>query len=680
MICSSIRLTYTHQNNKTMRLKVKVPRRHVHVLSIQVVLAITMILILILIQSHHVEAFGSSLYLRSISSPLSLTFPRSHSHSHSSRHTTSTHRHNANARPNRNRNRLVSKVQQRRQIYKTQAQIVSERERESQEWKDDIILKNKFLSDVFDFQAITEHGEIIQDITYKANLQIKELVDETFKSSHHAYNALQAERILNCLEQLNRADTITYNLVINAFAKSSLQDSAHRAAQLLNRMEIFYERQMERMNEWSQCDGNAEERRLLHKELLEECGIFDVEQGAKIFPSITVKPNVRTYSSVIDAYSRTSNSNLEGADSAQALLERLRTLYESTGDEELKPNVISYNSVINAWAKTGTVHGAETALKLLDTMEREGIADAISYNACIHAWARCGSKESGRKAEAILRRMKEQAARAKSSDVDYININQSYAEPNIRTYSSVIDAWSRSKNPTAPRRAQAILDEMEKIYEETGDRTIQPNTVTYSTVINAHAKSKDMDTKAAAALKVLKRMQHVYSSGENDLAKPTIVTYNSVLNACATTYGVISSERNHHESVSEIEESDKSESQSLALNIVKDLYKDLTCPESYIKPDHFTYGTVLKACANLMSPGDDDAIRFIREVFDQCCKGGQVSFGVCFQLRQAAPLDLYRELIPTDAIDESNGHFIIDSMPYRWRKNVKEKRPYTKLR
>ena len=123
--------------------------------------------------------------------------------------------------------------------------------------------------------------------------------------------------------------------------------------------------------------------------------------------------------------------------------------------------------MINAWAKTGTVYGAETAVKLLDTMEKEGIADAISYNACIHAWARCGSKESGDMAETILKRMKEQATRAKSSDYDedyfHTNIRQSYVEPNIRTYSSVIDAWSRSNCPTAASRAQAILDEMEKI-------------------------------------------------------------------------------------------------------------------------------------------------------------------------------------------------------------------------
>ena len=114
--------------------------------------------------------------------------------------------------------------------------------------------------------------------------------------------------------------------------------------------------------------------------------------------------------------------------------------------------------------------------------------------------------------------------------------------------------------------------------------------------------------------------------------------------------------------------------QYLALAIVKSIYKDLRSDKSPLRPDHFTYGTVLKACANLISPGVDDESDFIREVFEECCKDGQVSFGVCFQLRQAAPVDLYRELIPQKAMDLSNGHFNMDFMPKSWRRNVRERK------
>ncbi len=585
-------------------------------------------------------------------------------------------------------------------IQSTSANVVVDPE---QEWREDIVNQenpDELISDssgrkfrreslmdsetycgsdevIFNFDAFP-NGEIARDITYQANMQIKEIIREARQISrsktgkHGPSRAVMAKRILDRLEELDRADTITYNLVINAFAKSSVPDSAKRAQKILTRMQKVYQKQLEKA----------------------------AEEEDQVDPDIPlVKPNVRTYSTVIDAYSRTST--LEGAEVAQSLLENLRMLHQSTGDEELKPNVISYNSVINAWAKTGTLQGAEMALKLLDVMEEGGIADVISYNAVIHAWARCGSKECGDMAESILKRMKEKYKEEQNEE--NISVYSPSIRPNFRSYSSVIDAWSRSTQPNAPRRAQAILDEMEKAYLETGDTSIQPNTVTYSSVINAHARSRDMENKAVAALQVLKRMQELYDSGVNKNAQPSIVSYNSVLNACATTFGTVrrynSRRRDDDEDETECKGDDVSfghssillsddddaveqvvinESQSLALGIVKTLYNELTNPNSDISPDHFTYGTVLKACANLMSPGDDEATAFIREVFEQCCEDGQVSFGVCFQLRQASPVDLYRELIPEEAMDVTNGHFLIDQMPSYWSRNLKEKRRYVK--
>ena len=217
-----------------------------------------------------------------------------------------------------------------------------------------------------------------------------------------------------------------------------------------------------------------------------------------------------------------------------------------------------------------------------------------------------------------------------------------------------------------------------------------------------------------------------YESGINYNVKPRIVDCNSVLNACATTYGTVRrnnynrqynniNSSNNNSSYSNINnnsyepgiggdytsyESSRSdtsfdeqhssnsldassstimnESQSLALSIVKMLYSEVMSPESCIRPDHFTYGTVLKACANLMSVGDEEATAFIREVFLKCCADGQVSFGVCFQLRQAAPVDVYRELIPEGAMDAANGHFLLDQMPKEWSRNLNENKRYVK--
>lgn len=540
------------------------------------------------------------------------------------------------------------------------------------DWKEDVSISNS-LSDAeaqssndvsnYSWMKTIDMMNDREGMTFRANGQIRSLMQlcQVDGPSHHAYTA---ESILRELEKSNLADTITFNSVINAYAKSSLHDSAERAERVLARMEKEHRKQKEVIMKYNQCVSQIQRSGICEdsKKIIEECGILECGEFKE--PRLTVKPNVRTYSTVIDVYSRRSDADsVQVADIAQSLLDQLRTLFESTGDEEVKPNSISYNSVINAWAKTGTVLGAQNAMKLLTTMEGEGIADVISYNTVIHAWARCESKESGIMAEEILRRMQKRRSEA--------NETMAIIEPNIRTFSSVIDAWSRCLQPDAAQRSQRILEEVEALYEKTGDSNIKPNTVSYSTVINAHARSRDMANKAPAALKVLQRMQHLFRSGKNDQAKPTIVTYNSVLNACATTYGNSGSNKS---SETLMEDGDCRVYQYLALAIVKSIYKDLRSDKSPLRPDHFTYGTVLKACANLISPGVDDESDFIREVFEECCKDGQVSFGVCFQLRQAAPVDLYRELIPQKAMDLSNGHFNMDFMPKSWRRNVRERK------
>lgn len=85
------------------------------------------------------------------------------------------------------------------------------------------------------------------------------------------------------------------------------------------------------------------------------------------------------------------------------------------------------------------------------------------------------------------------------------------------------------------------------------------------------------------------------------------------------------------------------------------------------------FSTVLKACANVFC-GEEGNDEFVKSVFRQCCKDGQVSFGVCYQLRQAATSELYRELIPGKAYNPANGHFSIADMPPQWTRNVRETR------
>lgn len=439
------------------------------------------------------------------------------------------------------------------------------------------------------------------NVTYKTNLKISQLATEAERKTS---SALAAEELLR---QLECPDTVTYNGVLKAYAKAG---APHEAERLLLEMRTIHQYQLARHCAW----------------------YSDNEDEALVPPPVYVMPNVRSYATAMDAWSR--RGSFESAKRAHRLLDELEELYDTSRHPNCRPNNIAYNTVLSAYAKSGgSKIAAEAAEALLEYMEEQKVSDIISYNTVISAWARSGLVVGGKQAEALLRKIPERLT------------------PNTRTYTTVLDAWSRCARdiPGAAGRALALLEEM----EETDG--LHPNCISYSTVIHAYALSREPD-KAERAWQLLQHMWKV--SETNPEATPSIITYNSVLNACATDTSWSSA--------------------SSTSDLVRSLYKELLYSDHpNLRPDHFTYGTVLKACANV-NCGESDNPQFVREVFEQCCKDGQVSFGVCYQLRQAATAELYRKLIPPSAYNPTNGHFSLKDMPREWTRNVQERRKGSK--
>jgi hypothetical protein len=57
-------------------------------------------------------------------------------------------------------------------------------------------------------------------------------------------------------------------------------------------------------------------------------------------------------------------------------------------------------------------------------------------------------------------------------------------KPNTRTYTSVIDAWAKSGEKGAARRAEQILNNMIAQFDATGDVDVKPNVHTSNAVCN----------------------------------------------------------------------------------------------------------------------------------------------------------------------------------------------------
>ena len=235
--------------------------------------------------------------------------------------------------------------------------------------------------------------------------------------------------------------------------------------------------------------------------------------------------------------------------------------------------------------------------------------DIISHNAVLHALARCRDDSTSQKA----------GARAETYLRSITNV-----QPNARSYSTCMDAWSQSGQP---ERAYRLLQEMMRAYRSSGrNPALRPNAITYSTVIHGYAVSKDPE-KAVRAFQVWQDMQ---KAG----VKPNQVTLNNVLNACATTRPPT----------------------PIVRRMVQTLYRHSL---SHGHPDEVTFGIVLKACQNWM---DDAAISPI-DVFGEACKRGVVSQGVLHHLRQAVPSEVFRQLV--------GDHYNWNDLPLQWRAKVR---------
>jgi hypothetical protein len=176
-----------------------------------------------------------------------------------------------------------------------------------------------------------------------------------------------------------------------------------------------------------------------------------------------------------------------------------------------------------------------------------------------------------------------------------------------------------------------------------------------SQVINAISKSKS-EAKAQRALRVLRRMDKLYRSGNKE-ARPSSLTYTAVLNSCA--FPAVSDERTRRKAL------------DTAIFTLEELQSS-----RYGHPNHITWGTFIKACHNLLRDDEETRRTVIGNAFKQCCKDGQVGEMVLEHLRDAAPADLYEELL--GKAGGSVWSITVDDLPIEWRCNVRENKKWNR--
>lgn len=448
-------------------------------------------------------------------------------------------------------------------------------------------------------------------------------------SMHSAKNPSFAHRANDLLLKLERAyeaghhdfapNSFTYNLVIEAFARSKASNAAAFAADVLRRL-------------------------AKHKD---------------------AEPDTYSFSQVLSALSKSSMPGT--ADTAEKLFLYMQKSYQTNVHPFAKPDAFCLSAVVSAHARSGEMGAAFRAEKLMMRIDKEyeaGWSDLkptrVCYNALIDCWSKSGEGTlAARKAESVLQLMRKK----------FLAGDKSVA-PNLITFNAVLNAWARSGTRCCARKAEEYLDQMWELYHA-GDTAVKPNDLSYNTVrfffnslksvvqvillitvfctqvINAISKSKD-ERKAQKALRLLRRMDKLYQAGNKE-ARPNEVTYTAVLNSCAFP--------------SVLDPKARRRMLDVAMFTLEELQAS-----RYGHPNQVTYGTFIKACANLL-PDDEDLRRVVlKKVFEQCCRDGQVGEMVLTHLRKAAPPDLYKELLAV--ANWKTTTISVRDLPREWRCNL----------
>lgn len=242
----------------------------------------------------------------------------------------------------------------------------------------------------------------------------------------------------------------------------------------------------------------------------------------------------------------------------------------------------TFNFLFDAWAFSGEDDAADQAMNLLKCMEEMGKSnplmkpDVRSYTKVINAISRSASITAGEDAEKILSNME---ALYKSGDVA--------VKPNTFTYTAVMEAHANSGRPGSAQRVEELCELMVTKYQM-GDPDVRPTARAFNAAIHAYGKAGD----AEKAQKIFDRMETIYNSGAKD-AKPKTVNFNTLISAWANCDDEGSAQR-----------------AGQVLNRMESLFK---AGSSDVTPTTVSYNAVIDAYAK---SGEEDAPKKAEDILN----------------------------------------------------------------
>lgn len=235
-----------------------------------------------------------------------------------------------------------------------------------------------------------------------------------------------------------------------------------------------------------------------------------------------------------------------------------------------------------------------------------------TYTMILDAASRCPDpKERIQFTEALLLRLIKEAS----------NSNDTRVQPTVVTFSTVINAYARSGNEEAAERAEKLLALSQSLFEENGWTDAEPNTVVYTSVVNAWARAGNPNR----AQEILKKMYEDSMLNGKTHLRPNLWTFNTVLSAWSN-----SAEKNAIDSAEKL------------LGTMKDLFEQGILDS---RPDSVSYNCLLHALARRRRNFPDahvmaeslvsEMLQLSKESEDRSIAPNEVSYTALFKILNA---------------------------------------------
>ena len=384
-------------------------------------------------------------------------------------------------------------------------------------------------------------------------------------------------------------DTITFHTLLHTWA-SSEDDRATAIAEEL----IYLMEERHRMNPEGAVIPNTWSYNLVMLAYANRVGEYGSAKAAEdwllrlseLGINDGPRPDTLSFNLVLKAWANAQDE--KGPDRALEILSLFIKL--SKEGHDVHPDASSFTTVISSFAKRGQVMKAQEVLYLtreVDLPERTDITPC--FNAVIDAWAKSGAKDAGHMAETVL-----------SNAQSYSEIDASVVvNPNVITYTSCLDAHTKSDHPRALENAEYFLRRMIDSFRS-GEGKVGPTTKTFNCIIGAWARS-DRENRAEKAQSWMNLMEEL-AKKESFKCRPNSETYNFCIDAWSHSNATNATAR-----------------ATRLLHKMEQVYEK---GDKFTRPSGFSYRVIIK---RLLSSGEKDdaleALYFVKRMEEQARRG-----------------------------------------------------------